>query len=365
MILTSELSELEKKARALYLATRVELDQIMLDYSLIQSYWKYRENGLEFPFPERRILKPGARVPREEDGMFAEALIVFFESSISPELKKNIRIKRATRVTKERIKEAVLDRVLGEDFIRELESEDRYVSAEKFKGLLQKLAALDSALLIQREPTQKVKGRYILTDFFVDIEYNPIELAEILAKELRYISKSIYEKEEQPQTDMDFSESFEGKFYEFFGFSPHIGRRRKATAAAAFLLRQLGYLSTIYASSNEEKCLITAATNGISRTTLLKLDPAQARAIEENYKLSLDGYAIDQYDGHKVVMFKVEYDHTPEAKPPEDGKLREFNPAKSWLRISNQLILPKKEQRDLRPLPFHTVYEPEHPFSRS
>ena len=58
-----ELSQFNRLRRSYFELLRDELDQFMLDYALIQSYEKFSERKLRYPFIEKRELKPRARIP--------------------------------------------------------------------------------------------------------------------------------------------------------------------------------------------------------------------------------------------------------------------------------------------------------------
>ena len=57
-----------------------------------------------------------------------------------------------------------------------------------------------------------------------------------------------------------------------------------------------------------------------------------------------------------VYIFEATYSPTIQARPPEDGKLREIKPDLNWLTVSHQQILPKPGTWKYPPLPLNWIY---------
>ena len=58
-----ELSKADRLRRSYYELLRDELDHFLLKHALIDSYFNFMQNGTDYPFVEKRELKPRARIP--------------------------------------------------------------------------------------------------------------------------------------------------------------------------------------------------------------------------------------------------------------------------------------------------------------
>ena len=57
-----------------------------------------------------------------------------------------------------------------------------------------------------------------------------------------------------------------------------------------------------------------------------------------------------------VCIFQTTYAYTDQARPPDDGKLRDINPELYWLTVGGQHILPKPGVWKYPPLPLNLIY---------
>jgi hypothetical protein len=53
------------------------------------------------------------------------------------------------------------------------------------------------------------------------------------------------------------------------------------------------------------------------------------------------------------------YGYTPYSKPPEDGKIRELQPAYNWVKLRDEFLHPKGESFEIRPINYSWVYTTE------
>jgi hypothetical protein len=81
-----------------------------------------------------------------------------------------------------------------------------------------------------------------------------------------------------------------------------------------------------------------AATNHISIQTFTK------------------NYVVFRSRNQGVCIFQATYLPTDQARPPDDGKLREIKPDLSWQTVGGQHILPKPGVWKYPPLPFNVIY---------
>jgi len=229
-----------------------------------------------------------------------------------------------------------------------------YFEEIDFFKLLDQLLPVDFALLIQREGFIR-RPRFLLSHFRVKIDW-PIDAAtEDLARDLRYISKDLYEKGER------YAELLQQKFFEYYGLHYTAGGRRSAAIIAAQYLKQLDFISTIYVASASCRSLIRITTDGaISKFVLLKLSDEEIKKIAlDNHldKSEFEKYFIfHRLNDHGIALFEVTYTHTEASTPPSDGKIRDLNPDAYWIVVNKQLLIPLFKYREIRPLEYRMIY---------
>jgi hypothetical protein len=57
-----------------------------------------------------------------------------------------------------------------------------------------------------------------------------------------------------------------------------------------------------------------------------------------------------------ICIFQATYAYTNQARPPDDGKLREIRPDLNWLSVGGQHIIPKPGVWEYPPLPLNFIY---------
>ena len=351
----NELSKEERQVRLLYQALRDELDSYLIDYALVESYANTQAKGEPYPFVVMRDLKPRAKVAEMENNMMNAFIVIFTERALDSDIKKNIRFFSHNKVTKENLGELKLTGLnLADRFLAKM----KYFESNQFYTLLRDLMPVDYALLIQRDSSTKSKNRFILSHFHVRIDWMIDSAAESLGKELRYISKDLYEKGDQ------YAQEIMEKLFEYYSFHHSASGRRTAAMLAAQFLRQHDYLNTVYVSSSESRTLTKISEDGISKHLLIRLDNAAIEQIEKHPKGNPDfarKFLIHRTEEFGVAVFKVVYVHTEHSKPPADGKLRELKPDLQWIRVRQQLLLPNKDHPSVRPLSYQVVYDQQDP----
>ena len=95
-----ELSQENRLRRSYYELLRDELDQHMVKYALLDSYDNFLSRKIDYPFVEKRELKPRARIPAIEHECQNSFLAIFMEESIPTEHKKYIRFFESNKTTK-------------------------------------------------------------------------------------------------------------------------------------------------------------------------------------------------------------------------------------------------------------------------
>ncbi len=354
----NELSRKEKLRRALYRTLRNELDYSLLQFGLIEPFYKFKKAAAEYKFVEKRELKPRAKVSEAESDLIDGFIVLFSEDAIPADLKKYIRYFDANKVTKENLPEHILT---SARIAPELLKAHKYYEHAKFLQLLKSLLPVDYALLIQQDASSK-KDRYYLSNFHVRIDWLIDFAAESLGKDLRYISKDLYEKEEK------YAQTMVEKLFEYFSFHHTVSGRRTAAIVAYQLLSTAKFISTVYVNSSESRTLTRISEKGISKYCLVKIPKEHIEIAESHEKLGIKNfrkdYLIHRTANYGVGVFQVVYNHNEHSTPPLDGKLREVQPDVHWIRISGQYLLPKPSSSVQRPLRYSIIYDQQDPFSK-
>ncbi len=344
-----ELSQLNRLRRSYYELLRDELDQYMVQYSLIDSYNNFLDKKIPYPFVKKRELKPRARIPGIEHEWQNSFLVIFVEETIPHVHKKYIRFFDQNRTTKTNL--------FRYDLIPQLKQFDRdqkNLESAHFIDFLRALLPVDYALLIQRDPATKTKNRYSLSHFHVRIDWPIADAAEDLARYLRYISKDLYEKGDK------YIEQIQKKFFEYYCLPIMVGGRRTAAIVAAQFLKRLGCIATVYAGSSESRALIRISERGVSKLILVKIkDSEMDQVIKENYltpSTFQKYYVLARQNKYGICIFQATYAYTNQARPPDDGKLREIRPDLNWLSVGGQHIIPKPGVWEYPPLPLNFIY---------
>ena len=341
------LSRDEKLRRSYYQVLRDEMDQFVIQYSLVDSYQNFIRENQRYPFVETREMKPRARIPSVEFEFQNSFLILFLEDGIDDQHKKYIRFFDINKTTKTNL-------IKHKEFpsVTEFHRNIKFLECDGFFDFMKSLLPVDYALLIQRDVNST--NRYALTHFHVRIDWPIADAAEDLAIYLRYISKDLYEKGDK------YAENFQKKFFEYHGIPVMAGGRRTAAIVAAQYLRKIRGIKTVYVGSSESRALLKLGENGLSKFVLAKfprdvvVDIARSAMISQNSFTK--NYAIAKEGKYLVCIFNANYDYTAHALPPEGGRLRELNPDTNWLTVSLEQILPRPGVDKYPPIPFKMIY---------
>jgi hypothetical protein len=344
-----ELSLANKLRRSYYELLRDDLDQFLIQQSLIESHQSFVSREVPYPFVEKRELKPRARVPDEEYDLYRTFLVLFVEDSIPLEHKKYIRFFDENRTVK-----VNLMRTKSLPLSSKYERSARMLESIHFKNFLRQLLPVDYALLIQRDPTSRSRSRYYLSHYHVRIDWPINDAAEDLARGLRYISKDLYEKGEKCAEDL------QRKLFEYYAQPVMSGGRRTAALVAAQYLRRVPGISTVYVSSSASRALIRICERGVTKIVLMKFLKADLEQIASANGLSphkVKKYYVVASEGkERVCIVQATYSLTSHARPPEDGKLREMKADLNWLTVGEQHILPMPGVWKYPPLPANVIY---------
>lgn len=335
--------------RSYYELLRDGLEQQLLKYSLIDSYRNFRVRKIQYPFVEKRELKPRARIPGVEYDWQNPFLLIFIEDFIPDADKKYIRFFDENKTTKVNLFRYEALKLSG-SFYRD----QKYLKSAKFNEFLKLLLPADYALLIQRDPASTSVNRYNLSHFHVRIDWPIADAAENLAQELRYISKDLYEKGDK------YAEDIQKKFFEYFGLPVMVGGRRTAAIVGAQYLKKIPCITTVYVGSSESRALIRISERGVSKSVLIKFSDEEVAQIAAVNTIPLDrfkkNYMVARYRKDCVFILQATYATTSHARPPDDGKLREIKPDLNWLTVDGQYILPKPGVKRHPPIPLNVIY---------
>ena len=341
------LSREDRLRRAYYQVLRDELDQFVLNSSLVESYNNFLRLRTPYPFVELRELKPRARIPSVEFDAQNSFLIIFCEDAIDKKHKKYIRYFDANKTTKTNL--------LRQKHFPDVENYNRnlkHFETDEFFFLLKTLLPVDYALLIQKNP--RTKAQYALTHFHVRVDWPIAEASEDLAKFLRYISKDLYEKGDK------YAENMQKKLFEYYGVPVMAGGRRTAAIVAAQYFRQLDSITTVYVSSSESRNLLRIDERGVSKSILVKLMVEQIRALSQQAEIPqstfTNNYVVARHGKYYICILNTRYDYTSHSLPSEGGRLRELNPDTNWLTVADEQILPRPGVLRHAPIPCKMIY---------
>jgi len=344
-----ELSLANRVRRSYYELLRDELDQQMIHYALIDSYHNFLSKKIPYPFVEKRELKPRARIPDLEYDCQNVFLVIFLEDTIPVAHKKYIRFFDENKTTKANLLSSKTLPLSGS-----FDRTQKYVDSVHFNTFIKVLLPVDYALLIQRDPSSKSQNRYGLTHFHVRIDWPIADAAEDLARDLRYISKDLYEKGDK------YAEDVQKKFFEYYSLPAMAGGRRTAAIVAAQYLKRIPCISTIYAGSCESRALIRISERGVSKVILMRLSNQEMTKLAEANQLSLNAfkknYMVSRKGSSGIFLFQATYAFTNHARSPDDGKIRDIKPDLSWVSVGGQHIIPRPGVAKCRPLPLNAIY---------
>jgi len=344
-----ELSQTSRIRRSYYEMLRDELDQFMLQYALCDSYKKFTLKKQPYPWVEKRELKPRARIPIKEYEHQNVFLVIFVEDTIPAACKKYIRFLDVNKTTKTNLLNTGTLPLSGE-----FDRNRKQIESVHFYNFLEDLLPIDYALMIQRDPVMKRQNLYSLTHFHVRVDWPISDASEDLASSLRYISKDLYEKGDK------YAEDLQKKFFEYYGIPMTVGGRRTAASVAAQYLKSISCISTVYAGSSESRALMRISERGVSKAVLMKFSEEEICQIAETCQILprtfKKNYVIAHTRKKSICIFQATYEYTNQARPPDDGKLRELKPDLNWLSVGGQHLLPKPGVWKHPPLPLNLIY---------
>ncbi|MBF0125741.1 MAG: hypothetical protein HQM02_00870 [Magnetococcales bacterium] len=325
-----------------YWQTREKVFQLLLQYTLIESYRKFVKKRVPYPFVTPAMVRPGAISATKEHALHNTCLITLLDAALPDKLRKHFRCREGNQVTKANIADVAPD-LPNLDNYNDLHKD---ASHEGFNSLLRMLLPLDYSLLIQNcGGTDPVNKKMALSNFHVRIERLTDNALRNLGIHLNYLERSLYEKGDA------FIEMLEKKFFEYYNFYHNAGGRRAAAAHAAQLLFREKLPGTIFVGSQQDRRLTLLTTDGIHKQTVVeqfffvKLENeiyhefiAFGKKIKKNVKKN---YLFRP--GHKsgLAILRAEYEHTTTSQPSQNALLRDENEIQEkWVRLKEEAIIP-------------------------
>ena len=346
----NKLNYYEGIRRSLYETLRDVLDRELIKIALIDSFEQHIKNNVEYNFVEKSELRPRSKKIETESKHNNSFLVIFSEGAINKSMKNHIRFFPENATTKKNLSD-----LTGFTLFKRFHQNMRYFETPIFFTLLEELLDVDYALLIQPDPSLKKRNRYSLTHYHVKIDWPIADAAEDLAKDLKYIQNNLYERGEKTGRDLQY------KLFEYYACHHNVSGRRTAGLIAAQLLKKLDTITTVYVSSSESRAVYKYWERGVSKFFLVKFDEQQIETLAAANKFTPEKFIkVFLYTAKSsyYAVAQASYIHTEYALPPTEptGKIRSFNPAYRWLKLREELIMPKKEELFQRPLPFSWIY---------
>ena len=131
-IYRERLNYFEKLRRSLYEILRDGLEMKLMKISLIDSFYNYRMNDVEYSFLDKSELKPKSKRMEKESDLFNTFIVIFCEGAIDPELKNYIRFFPENKMIKQNV-EYLANFSLYKNFHRNL----RYFDQPHFLDLVE------------------------------------------------------------------------------------------------------------------------------------------------------------------------------------------------------------------------------------
>ncbi len=346
-----QLNYYEKLRRSLYEILKDALERRLMKISLIDSFYNYQEHGVEYSFLDKSELKPRSKKMEKESELFNTFIVIFCEGVVSQELKNYIRFFPENSVLKKNL-EYLPKFTLYKRFHQNL----KHFESPGFLDFLEQLLRFDYALLIQEDPTVKKKNRYSLSHFHVKIDWPIADAAEDLAKWLRYIQNNLHELGDKE------ARILQNKLFEYYGCHHIVGGRRTAGLIAAQLLRKLDSISNVFVSSSESRAMYKYSERGVSKFFLIQLTKKHVNALAQQEGMDVEKfkatylYPAGNFD---VGISEAYYDYTKHSRPPEDGKLRKPRAAYNWLKLRGEILHPKTNALEGKPINYRWVYTSE------
>jgi hypothetical protein len=315
-------------------AGRDRLTDLLICHTLIDSFFKFTDDGRPYPFIGSDELLPSKAQRRTEHRRHNTALMVLVDGTLPRPLNKHFRLRASNRLTWRN-----LQRLAPDLDIEDFKSAHCHADAPEFSDLLEKLLPLDYALIAERpnagdDPQTPLQ----LTHMHVKLERLTDRAVRELGKDLGYIERRLFERGE------DFVEALEAKFFEYYGFGPHASGRKSAAAMAAQLLASYDNRFCVFVTGQED-CRLTVLDHreNVTQFLLIRLQAAKLAAFKQ--RLSglgiddIDTYAVSGNDEARTLICRLTLARTPAADANARRRIDKDMQA-PWLSVAEQAIVP-------------------------
>ncbi|MBF0192390.1 MAG: hypothetical protein HQL99_14820 [Magnetococcales bacterium] len=336
----------EERQRVLddpYWNSREKLLQLLIHYTLIESYRKFVQKRMPYPFVTPTMARPGAATATKEHTLHNTCLITLVDAPLPSKLRKHFRCREGNRVTRDNIADVAPDLTCLENY----DDSHKDTSHESFPALLRMLLPLDYSLLIQNAASsEQAEKKMELSNFHMRIERLTDNALRHMGIHLNYLERSLLEKGDS------FVETLEKKLFEYYNFYHNAGGRRAAAVHAAQLLMREKLAGTILVGSQQDRRLTLLTTNGKNQQTrveqffLVKLENgslSELIAFGKQKKIDVKNHFIINPGNHHegLVILRIEYQHTESGQPSADAKPKKMETIhEKWLRIKEEAIIP-------------------------
>ncbi|NGZ07226.1 MAG: hypothetical protein G8237_12815 [Magnetococcales bacterium] len=342
-LLTATPEELSTRLHDAYWQTREQILQLLLHHTLIESYRKFVQKRLPYPYVTPAMVCPGAVTATKEHTLHNTCLITLLDAPLPDKLRKHFRCREGNRVTRDNITDVAPDLTALENYNDSFKDS----SHASFPDLLRLLLPLDYSLLIQSGVVANSSDKRMeLTHFHVRIERLTDNALRHLGIHLNYLERSLLERGEP------FIETLEKKLFEYYHFYHNAGGRRAAAVHAAQLLLREQLPGTVMVGSQQDRRLTLLTTSGKSQQTdieqffLVKLEHEQLLALlawgKKNKVDIKNRFLINPGNHHEgLVVMRICYAHTLAGQPSLDKKPKKVEQVhEPWLRIQEEAIWP-------------------------
>jgi len=323
--------------RDAYAAGQERLTRLLVQHSLIDSFFNFTSDGKPYPFTPADQVLPHTSSMRGEYRHQNAALMFAIDGTMPRPLNKHFRLRASNRVTWRN-----LQRMAPEIDLSDFKAAHCQTDDEAFAALLSRLLPLDFALVAERLSSGRGRGPgpLELTHMHVKVERLTDNAIKDLGKRLGYIERRLFERGE------DYVEALEAKFFEYYGFSGNASGRKGAAAMAAQLLAMHGGRFSVFVSGQEDcRLTVLSEVDGVTQYLLVQVAGAELEAFNarlgEAGGLDIADYAVaGSADGPRVLIYRVKLEHTAAARPV--GRRRPDRALlEPWLAIAEEAIVPR------------------------
>jgi hypothetical protein len=328
-----------------FAAGQARLTELLIRYTLIDSFFKFTNDGRPYPFIGAAELLPAQAQRRTEHRRHNTALMVLVDGVLPRPLNRHFRLRSSNRVSWRN-----LQRLAPDLDIDDFKSAHCLTDAAEFPALLEKMLPMDYALIAERpEADGGGIAALRLTHMHVKLERLTDRAIRELGKALGYIERRLFERGE------DFVEALEVKFFEYYGFSPHASGRKSAAAMAAQLLAAQDEDFSVFVTGQED-CRLTVLDqrDTVTQYLLIRLGGRELDALRRRLAgHGIDGlsaYAVSDNDAAPTLICRLTLARTEAADAAAKRRIDRDMQA-PWLAIAEQVIIPLPGH-DGPPLPF-------------